>query len=425
MSTKLILHMGMPKTGTSALQVLFAKNRDVLEKYGVIYPNSKFDGQAVNEKITSGNGVELAKFFNPNLPHHGNFSNYLNVLEKILKSNAGKTILFSSEFLSLARGDRYNQLIDLMTKHDVELTCVFYVRSVVGHAISAYSQYIKRHKYSQTFNHFIKHDLNYAFWTLNNALEKGHNKVVIRNYDEAKKNIYYDFLLNVLNLKEVNDFELPAKAVNRSLSKEELKILRQLNRNFTNNKQSTVISDYFIYNNPDKKTEKEISVEDLSYLESLYSEQIKSINEIDPTLNLKIKSDDVEISYNKEQELTENEELLANTIASLMADTPDKAAVKLAKEEEYLYNLNILNDNVIAGWAWNKSSLRPVVVHLEYDGQDVLALPAERFRLDLQEKKIGNGYHAFRLQIGGFFSDKSKIKLFFKNSKNQKIYFKK
>ncbi|MGI9369243.1 MAG: hypothetical protein ACR2O2_10450, partial [Ruegeria sp.] len=35
---ELILHIGHPKTGTTTLQQTFKKNRDFLEKQGILYP---------------------------------------------------------------------------------------------------------------------------------------------------------------------------------------------------------------------------------------------------------------------------------------------------------------------------------------------------------------------------------------------------
>ncbi len=42
------LHMGMPKTGTTALQQFFDKNRDVLEKKGFAYPIMPFQYDAIS-----------------------------------------------------------------------------------------------------------------------------------------------------------------------------------------------------------------------------------------------------------------------------------------------------------------------------------------------------------------------------------------
>ena len=42
------IHVGTPKTGTSAIQVFFTKNRKLLKEKGVCYPNLGFDFPGIN-----------------------------------------------------------------------------------------------------------------------------------------------------------------------------------------------------------------------------------------------------------------------------------------------------------------------------------------------------------------------------------------
>ena len=66
---KIILHCGMPKTGSSALQVQLAQSRETLLKHGFDYlPMGDFK-QARQGRITSGNGAGLARaYLNPEHP---------------------------------------------------------------------------------------------------------------------------------------------------------------------------------------------------------------------------------------------------------------------------------------------------------------------------------------------------------------------
>ena len=41
---RLLLHVGTPKTGTSYLQDVLFRNREVLRKQGILYPADRFDG---------------------------------------------------------------------------------------------------------------------------------------------------------------------------------------------------------------------------------------------------------------------------------------------------------------------------------------------------------------------------------------------
>ena len=51
------LHIGPPKTGTSALQVFFARNAKALRRQGLIYPWAE---RAAGGEITTGNAAWLA-----------------------------------------------------------------------------------------------------------------------------------------------------------------------------------------------------------------------------------------------------------------------------------------------------------------------------------------------------------------------------
>jgi hypothetical protein len=56
--TTLWLHVGLPKTGTSALQVYFARNADAFRRQGSSYP---WGEDAIEGRITPGNGYLLAR----------------------------------------------------------------------------------------------------------------------------------------------------------------------------------------------------------------------------------------------------------------------------------------------------------------------------------------------------------------------------
>ena len=66
---RLFLHGGAPKTGTSAIQVLLARHAEALAERGVVYPEGHLFEAARRGEVTAGNGLAMANYLNPDLPH--------------------------------------------------------------------------------------------------------------------------------------------------------------------------------------------------------------------------------------------------------------------------------------------------------------------------------------------------------------------
>src|SRR5574337_886262 len=62
---EIILHLGMPKTGTSALQVFFARNHAALQECSIDYLQIGEFGLGLKGSISSGNGSHLARTLLP------------------------------------------------------------------------------------------------------------------------------------------------------------------------------------------------------------------------------------------------------------------------------------------------------------------------------------------------------------------------
>lgn len=153
---KIFLHCGAPKTGTSYLQVLFAKHADELRAHGIDYPLNSFVTGAKDGQITSGNGVEMANYLRPNLPHRIADKNlFAQTFDELLTKAAGTDLLFSSEFLVFPENDRTAHLVALMAKHGYSARVIYFVRDYANVARSAYSQHVKRQGETAHFQEFI------------------------------------------------------------------------------------------------------------------------------------------------------------------------------------------------------------------------------------------------------------------------------
>src|SRR4051794_33456059 len=140
----LFLHAGAPKTGTSFLQVLFARYAEDLELAGIIYPRGHRFDDAKAGKITSGNGVEMAKYILPRLPHDiPDKAAFLERFRSQLANARGKNVLYSSEYLTF-EGKRAKDIADTARDAGYAVRVIYFVRSLAPAALSAYSQLLKR-----------------------------------------------------------------------------------------------------------------------------------------------------------------------------------------------------------------------------------------------------------------------------------------
>lgn len=147
---KIIIHCGMPKTGSSALQVQLAQSRKQLLKYGFDYlPMGDFN-QAEQGHITSGNGAELARaYLNPE--HPASMASRRGELTKKFReaiSTASGDAVLSSEFFSATPRPLLGELAAALSDLG-EVCLVFFVREQLNILASSYIQQVKRHMLTQ------------------------------------------------------------------------------------------------------------------------------------------------------------------------------------------------------------------------------------------------------------------------------------
>nr|WP_181377389.1 hypothetical protein [Paracoccus yeei] len=247
---------------------------------GVIYPENDFVAGAKEGKITSGNGVELANYIRPELPHKiADKSVFLEKFDRLLKNSDGEDFLFSSEFIVFQDNPRTGSLIDCIERNGYDAKSIYLVRDLSKAAFSAYSQQVKRAGEAKTFGEFLKswdpyylHHIN----LMNQAF--GFDNVFLYNYEEHKHRLaallFNDFMkINInANTREV---------INRSLDQKELELLRVFNSFSGKNNvfASTLISDALM-NTPSSSTESFlISPEEFSILNERFTRSIEKINQ--------------------------------------------------------------------------------------------------------------------------------------------------
>ena len=322
---KIILHIGSGKTGTSALQVAFARNSGVLRREGVVYPESPSNGQARQGLVTSGNAMLMAKQLNPRLQYGGNPENFLRNFEKQMRESFDNNLLYSSEFLSYFQEKKLEELINIADRLGFSILIVFYIRSIAGHAYSVYSQAVKRGKYINKFSEFIqKYKNNFLEIIQKSERVVSRKNLVLRNFDNVRRDVFRDFVENVLGINyEASGFRETPK-VNRSLDFFETEFVRCMNSWFKFDYQSVFTSDSLIYANPELPVRTIISQEEKEFFEQTYGETVNFINKYMNGEGINIFDNSIEIGNRPDIMLSEFERCLMSVLARLIPAEPHK-----------------------------------------------------------------------------------------------------
>lgn len=295
---KIILHIGVAKTGTSMIQTSLAKLASTtLKEHGYVYPNLSDADASAEGRVTSGNGTGLAKWLNDDLQVKA-YSTRWNPKE-LFKKYKSSNLILSSEYIMSYRVDKMLELLDIAKKFEYKVKIIVYMRSICGHSLSSYAQHIKRAHYSETYEYFVENDYRNVFMPLMNKLQKisALSEIQVYNYDLEKSNLAKHFFSNVLN---IDDVKFEKETINRSLSLYENEILREINKatkGLPNGRHiTTVISDTLMTNQPNIKSMREVSQKSIDILEKKYTSHLYAINSLledenkitikDPTINI-------------------------------------------------------------------------------------------------------------------------------------------
>jgi hypothetical protein len=162
MKKRAVIHVGLPKCGSSSLQFILASNRDLLLRSGFLYPaiSQRRAGQlgddATREGRTRPGHMRLAGALSksrrtPPPPL------FLDILDEFENSGA-RTLLFSSEgFITKSRKLQPGAFGDMAERYDIDIVLV--VRRRDRWLLSRYKQHVKTrsHRIKQSFTEFFQH----------------------------------------------------------------------------------------------------------------------------------------------------------------------------------------------------------------------------------------------------------------------------
>ena len=243
--TKLFLHIGHGKTGTSAIQSSLAIASEKLAALGIEYPiDAKLRDRASQLEITSGNWKPKSET---------SLTEQLLELTRNNKNNS--TIILSSESLFWLVPDLLSRKSDW--EGFIDLHIIMAVREVEEMLSSEYQQLVKRHGNSMLLGQFIRtrnfvssHHAKAA--EIIDAMSQHKTSNTIINYSKHRKDISR-LIFKLIGAEDAYPADRMTDAViNRSLSRKELDFLIMINKLYHKEfpSISTKISDALIKRQP-------------------------------------------------------------------------------------------------------------------------------------------------------------------------------
>ncbi|GAA2015546.1 hypothetical protein GCM10009755_29140 [Brevibacterium samyangense] len=251
------------------------------------YPAHKSDVAARKGKVVSGNGVGIHTVFVTDavLANQNAQRGDLNEFADRIEASSYTTTVYSTEALWKLDPDRLTRARAILGERGIRLEVVAYVRDMAGHALSLYGQAVKRHKYIQDFSHFIgreptgfgfKQDVARSLFAWADIL--GNDALHVIHYDTHRKDAVAP-LVDVLGVPN-DTIWVPGSngEVNRSLTREELNLMRRLNQKVADRGQLVKLSNILMDLPALGSRKARISRADADYLVNTFESDVDRIN---------------------------------------------------------------------------------------------------------------------------------------------------
>lgn len=321
--TKLFLHIGHGKTGTSAIQSSLAIASEKLAALGIEYPiNAKLRDRASQLEITSGNWKAKSET-----------SLTEQLLEITRRNKKNSTIILSSESLFWLIPDLLSRRTDW--EEFIDLHIIMAVREVEEMLSSEYQQLVKRHGNSMLLGQFIRtrnfvssHHAKAAEIIDLMSQHKTSNTII--NYSKHRKDISR-LIFKLIGAEEAYpEDKMTGAVINRSLSRKELDFLIMINKLYHKEfpSISTKISDALIKRQPNLEAGKcKISEKQL---EKIYKKNETALQKINTCLDV-------------------NEQLSTYSVPNKQPkeDTHSSAEQNRRMREEELLSIKVIGDTLL------------------------------------------------------------------------------
>jgi hypothetical protein len=235
----LVLHVGIPKTGSSALQVFCAQNREAMLAQSLDYFELGEFALGAHGKISAGNGAHLARsFLRPKgAAYKPDREQQLAALERQISVSTCDTGLISSEMFVFAEDAALTEFSQWLAARGIELKFFYYIREQVEFLSSSYIQQVKRHACTETAEKYILRvyqkigHIKYSKFFDRLARFTGPDRIMCSNYDESRASAHgvCDAFVKTFGL-DAGKLHFGETNVNVSLDLIETQIMLALNR---------------------------------------------------------------------------------------------------------------------------------------------------------------------------------------------------
>ncbi|MEY8880104.1 hypothetical protein [Donghicola sp. XS_ASV15] len=237
MKRKLVIHIGLRKTGSSALQEIVARESNFLLEYGIHYPD-RIIGFPAHQELAWSLMSPPPPYFNEELPRDEVFDHYCTVIDA--NSEKGLTTVLSSEDFSLLTFN-YEALEYLKSRlAQYEPLVVFFARNPISYHISNYKHSLISRRETRAFVDYV-FDVEELLFASSPIIQNiwagifGSDRILVLKYDPStfqKKSIFAYFLEKVFDL-EIEDHYKNFRS-NTGIPNEAVDFVRALNRSEIN-----------------------------------------------------------------------------------------------------------------------------------------------------------------------------------------------
>lgn len=224
---ELFLHIGLPKTGSTAIQLWLSRNRESLERSGIHYADI-FQSSPFTSRIV-GNGFGLFPYLLPS--EAAEVVDDDEVEREFLDTYFGplKKAFISAEILHNAEIEKLQRFSEFLARENCGARLIVFVRDVYSRCYSLYLQRLKGTSYHADFRHYAENVYVEDQYDVLARWQRYFPNLTIVNYDLNKSRIgrvVCDFI--DIDGQSLDSPEL--EVANRTISPDEAMLLRGLNR---------------------------------------------------------------------------------------------------------------------------------------------------------------------------------------------------